>query len=99
LSISQCHEEKRRFIRLPIDVPVTIRWQDSSLTGTCRNLSGSGMLVIADRSLPMGEKVEVRIRQTSANQMPFHATAEVSRIEADEDGRTGIGLAILDIHD
>src|SRR5690625_6177808 len=42
------YSEKRQFIRLPVDVPVTIEHDGQVMTAMCRNLSGSGRLAIAD---------------------------------------------------
>lgn len=96
---AHAYSEKRQFIRLPVDVPVTIEHDGQVMTAMCRNLSGSGLLAIADCALPLGSMVEVCIRPTGEHQMPFHASAEVSRVEPEADGRVALGLAIWNIHD
>lgn len=99
LSEPKSYSEKRGFIRMKVAAPVQLRYGDRELTATCRNLSGSGLLLEIDQELPVGATVEVRIPQEGDNRVPFEATAEVNRVDATENGRFIIGLATRAIHD
>lgn len=89
------YDEKREFIRMKVDTPVTITVVDTkqSLNGFCKDLSGTGMLLSADGELPLGEAVDVSI---TSGKNPFVATAEVARVEPEND-RYIIGLKINNI--
>jgi hypothetical protein len=51
----------RRHKRLPVAVPVTLRSSAGLHEGLLLNVSGGGMLVIADLPLGEGDKVQVRL--------------------------------------
>jgi hypothetical protein len=92
------YNEKRNFIRMRIDTPVEVASGGDSFTARCRDLSGSGMLLASDRSLPLDAEVEVFINQEGENRSPFRASGRVARADASEDGFI-IGLALTAIHD
>lgn len=93
------YSEKRNFIRMRINTPVTIRHGEHDLEALCQDLSGSGLLVHARQPLPMGAEVGVHIEPQTGAQQAFIATAEVARVEPRDDGGYTIGFAIKAIHD
>lgn len=99
LSEPRSYSEKRGFIRMAVEAPIAIRCDGRELEAVCHNLSGSGLLVEAERELAPGSVVEVEIAQEGDNRIPFRATAEVNRVQATETGQFAIGLAIRNIHD
>lgn len=99
LSEPKSYREKRGFIRMAVETPVAIRCDGQDLEAVCQNLSGSGLLVQAERELPLGSVVEVEIAQEGDHRVPFRATAEVNRVTETETGQFAIGLAIHTIHD
>lgn len=99
LSEPRPYSEKRGYIRMAVEAPIAIRCDGQELDAVCRNLSGSGLLVEAERELAPGSTVEVEISQEGDNRVPFRATAEVSRVQPGEAGQFIIGLAIRNIHD
>lgn len=90
--------EKRNFIRMRINTPVRIQHGSTSFIARCKDLSGSGMLVESDQQLAIGSIVELFIEQEGDKHLPFHATAEVARVEPADKGFT-LGLFITAIQD
>lgn len=98
LSEPKPYSEKRGFIRMKVDAPIAVRCGEAEFDAVCRNLSGSGLLVEAEREVPLGSLVEVCIEQEGENRVPFRASAEVTRCEADGESWI-LGLAIKDVHE
>ncbi len=93
------YNEKRDFIRMKINSQLTIRQGGQDYQGVCRDLSGAGMSVESEQSFAVGSELEVSIAQQGETHLPFNATAEVSRVEARDEGLFSIGLSIKEIRD
>jgi len=80
-------EEKRNFIRMKVDTPVTIHVDsgDSQYQGICRDLSGGGLLVELPAALPVGTVAEVSIKSHHGHSPMLQARAVVTRVEAQPD--------------
>ena len=94
------YEEKRRYIRMRIEASVDVSTPDGRhVTGLCRNLSSSGMLLETRESVPMGASVEVKITPAHPKQSMFHASGIVTRL--DPQGQSGfvVGIHISRIFD
>lgn len=94
------YQEKRNFIRMKVDTPatVTITSEGNQHSGTCRDLSGGGMLVELDAALPVGTTVEVSIASTHGHSPMLRAEAEVTRVVAQPGAEANpclVGLEIL----
>lgn len=92
--LSRDYEEKRDFIRMQLDCQAqcTDQRTGEQFMGYARDLSGKGLCLELDRSLPPGTLLEVRIEPQKAVVPPLHAVVEVVRIEPDMSGarfRTG----------
>jgi hypothetical protein len=90
-------EEKRDFIRMQLDCQAhcTDLQSGERFTGRARDLSGKGLCLELDRSLPPGTRLEVRIEPEKAVVPPLHAVVEVVRVEPDVSGarfRTGTAI-------
>jgi hypothetical protein len=99
LSDNRAWGEKRNFIRMKINTPVNIEHAGQHFVARCKDLSGSGMLVDADRELPLGAMVRLSIEQEGEKRLPFRASAEVARVEPAGSGSFTIGLSIASIED
>ena len=95
-SIDRSYNEKRDFIRMRINSPVIICQGGKNYQGVCKDLSGAGMLVETGHAFELGDTLEVSIEQRGENQLPFKASAEVSRLEPTGD-KYLVGLAISEI--
>ena len=90
------YEEKRDFIRMEVNSPVTVRQNGVECEASCKDISTTGMLIGTDKAFSVGEQVEIYIDQEGDNCSPFDAVANVSRCKAEEDGSYTIGLSIVE---
>lgn len=88
------YSEKRDFIRMQIETPITLVQSGQTMQGVCQDLSSTGMQVLAATSLSLGDKVRVQIPSEHAELKGLDALTEVVRVEVLEDGRQSLGLAI-----
>lgn len=96
-SIDRSFDEKRNFIRMKINTPVSIHMNGRVYQGICKDLSGAGMLIETDDEFSIGDQLDVTIEQKNDNQIPFNAKVEVTRIQAGSPGTQVIGLLIKEI--
>ena len=82
--IEHNYSEKRDFIRMKLDTPVTIRCEGRESVALCRDLSASGLLLEAQSELAPGDHLELEAR--------------VVRCERLGPGRHSLGLSIVAIH-
>jgi hypothetical protein len=80
--------EKRDFLRMGVDCKVTVRLAGSGEVheGTCRNLSGNGMMFVADQDFPVGTRLEVSVIPEKALTAPLDTVIEVVRSQPLADG-------------
>lgn len=101
LFLNSAYQEKRDFIRMRVDSPVTmaIQGETEALSGICRDLSGGGMLVEVDQTLPVGTELNVTLASSHGHAPVLQATAEVARITelADEPSSSRVGLRLTEI--
>jgi len=91
--------EKRVFQRMIIDKHVTVRYDDTSLDGICRDLSANGMSIEVEKDLiPQSSQVNICLSATDTRIPPLEATAKIVRIIASSDNSTEIlGLEFLTV--
>lgn len=92
------YSEKRGFIRMniPEGTLVTLFVNGEHIQGECKNLSGSGLLVLTANALEAGSTLEAEINSTYGHSPRLRAKAQVIRSDATE-GRYASGLEILEI--
>ncbi len=89
------YSEKRDFIRMQIDTPITLSQGGQVIQGVCQDLSSTGMQVLAATQFNMGDRIRVQIPSEHAELKGLDAQTEVVRVGTSEDGRQSLGLAIL----
>ncbi|CDZ93942.1 MULTISPECIES: PilZ domain-containing protein [Pseudomonadaceae] len=89
------YSEKRDFIRMQVETVVSLTHGGQTCSGVCLDLSSTGMQVLADTSLQLGDKVQIHIPSSHSELQGLDATTEVVRVGTHEDGRQTLGLAIL----
>ncbi len=91
--------EKRNFIRMKIDTPAKVIAQsnDMTLEGVCRDLSGGGMLIEVDKTLPTGTELEITVASEHSHSPMLRAKARVSRIIGGPNDKCTLGLEILEM--
>lgn len=91
----RAYSEKRDFIRMRLEAPVTLHHAGQAIPALCLDLSSTGMHVEAKTSLSMGDKVKVHIASEHNELKGLEAETEVVRLSQLDDGRQSIGLSIL----
>ncbi len=94
------YDEKRGFMRVPVDCEVTLeRVTDGRrFMGRGKNLSASGVLFHTDEPLRPGERLDIHIEANQALRSVLDGTIEVVRVEAIGDGLSyAVGSAIKTI--
>ena len=78
--------EKRDFIRMSMDCPVTYQLLDSAnqKTGTCVNLSAKGILFHCDDHYPLGTLLKVCVSPRLTISPSFNAIVKIVRIKQHE---------------
>ncbi len=95
IHVQRNYSEKRDFIRMHLDAPVTLSQGGQSIQGVCQDLSGTGMQVLVSGSFNLGEKIRVQIPSEHAELAGLDTLTEVVRVDSHEDGRQSLGLTIL----
>ena len=82
------YDEKRDFIRVSVDCELTYRLDENSLeeTGLAQNLSGRGLMFIAEQELPVGDMLEVHITPETNVTPPLHAMVKIVRADKKRKG-------------
>jgi len=78
--------EKRDYIRMSIDCPVSYQLADSdasSKSGTCINLSAKGILFKCPDQYPEGALLDISVKPQLSISPPFNAKMKVIRVEHD----------------
>src|SRR5690606_9199259 len=89
------YSEKRDFIRMQVETAISLTHGDQSCDGVCLDLSSTGMQVLAETALQLGDRVQVHIPSPHSELKGLDAETEVVRVAEHEDGRQALGLAIL----
>jgi len=80
---SRDYQEKRDFIRMSMNCPLTYQSVDSynQKTGTCVNLSAKGILFQSDDQYPLGTMLKVNVMPKLAISPPFSAIIKLLRVQ------------------
>lgn len=93
--LSRAYSEKRDYIRMRMNAPVTIQHAGLEIAATCRDLSSTGMQVELRAQLSLGAFVTVHIPSEHNALRSLDAEAEVVRVQDLGEGQQMLGLAIL----
>ncbi|MDH5191479.1 MAG: PilZ domain-containing protein [Gammaproteobacteria bacterium] len=93
------HGENRDYIRMTVDCQVSWRkiGTEEVHIGNTKNLSGKGILFLAEQEIPIGTVLEVNVSPENDVTPPLDATVEVVRIEIIEPGKYEIGCLIQEL--
>ncbi len=92
------YSEKRDYIRMRLEAPVTLHHGGRELPALCLDLSSTGMQLEAECSLSLGDKVNVHIASEHNQLNGLDAEAEVVRVTDLSGGRQALGLAIISMN-
>jgi hypothetical protein len=93
--IDRIYSEKRDYIRMQMEAPVTLHHDGQETQARCLDLSSTGMQVEATSNLAMGQLVRVHISSDHDKLSDLNAHTEVVRVIDLGDGRQSLGLTIL----
>ena len=89
------YSEKRDYIRMRLEAPVTLHHDGKEFPALCLDLSSTGMQLEAESAVKMGDKVRIHIASDHNELRGLDAQAKVVRVSAMDGGRQALGLAII----
>lgn len=93
--MSRDYDEKRDFMRMCMDCPMSFTRQDGSRhEAMARDLSGSGAGFVTDQILAPGEILTIQLTPQQAVVLPLQAEVEVVRVDARVNGTYEVGVNI-----
>jgi|SRR5690606_33467271 len=95
MSIDRTYDEKRNFIRMRIDSDALIRVGDTIHDALCIDLSSDGMQIKTETALENGQEIEVEILSQHSQLSSLKATAQILRVQVNDEGQYLLGLRIL----
>src|SRR5690606_22076988 len=95
----RAYSEKRDFIRMRLEAPVTLVHDGQQIPALCLDLSSNGMQVEAATRLAIGDRIGVHIPSEHDQLADLNVEAEVVRALDLEDGRQSLGLSVLSMLD
>ena len=96
VAMSREYEEKRTFMRMTVECPVTFEVVGSGepLQGTARDLSAIGMLIDSSQSVEVGAQVEMTMAPKNSLVPPLRARGTVLRVTPNGERSYEIGVEI-----
>lgn len=94
--MSRDFEEKRDFIRMCIDGPMSFTRRGETMvhTATAKDLSGGGLRFVCAVPLAEGELLEVAVVPGTTTVPPLRAEVQVVRVDEQGTGTYDVGAAI-----
>jgi len=93
--------EKRDFIRMKVNTPANISIEEEGRTtkGICNDLSGSGMLLTIDQTLPIDSELLVTLSPENGDGPALQAKCTIARLQPAANNKCLLGLEIQEIID
>jgi len=80
------NNERRAFHRMAIEAPVIVTADDIEITGTCKDLSSTGMLVqLPESNITAGMNIKLLLTTDNQRFPPLDVKAKVLRVNAKGD--------------
>lgn len=84
------YTEKRSYKRVKVECNIHYKMLDSDVeeeeVGQLENISGRGMMFIAERGVPLSAELEIRVEPGNDLTPPLHARVQVVRMEKQRKG-------------
>ncbi len=91
------YSEKRDFHRMQVDAAIDIsNSQGEVFRGTCRDLSATGMQILVQRPVAVGEELTAVLHSNDPQIPPLEMVCEVLRCEQEKEGYL-LGTAINEV--
>lgn len=90
MTMTTDYAEKRGYRRVSVECDISYKMLDSSVeeeeVGRVANLSGRGLMFIAERGVPLNSELEIRIAPGNSLTPPLRARVKVVRMEKQRRG-------------
>lgn len=93
------YSEKRDFMRMAVECPMTFSIQGESAvySATARDLSASGLLILCQHEVDEGSLLVVSVKPEQSIVPPLQALCEVMRVSSSAPGQYELGVKINEI--
>lgn len=96
MNLSNAYEEKRNFIRMRVETPLTLTLDDRTLNCVCVDLSGTGMCIESKDALQIGDEAVAFLPSYQNKFAPLNACIRINR--AMKDGENFVyGAEIIEL--
>jgi len=85
MSLANAYEEKRDFIRMRVDSPLTLKFEDRTIECICVDLSGTGMCIETKEVLNVGDEARAFIPSYQNQFAPLNAKIRINRRREETD--------------
>ncbi len=85
MNLATAYEEKRDFIRMRVESPVTLTLGDRALECVCLDLSGTGMCIEMKEKLNIGDEAVAFLPSYQNKFAPLNACIRIRRVMEDGD--------------
>lgn len=96
-NIIRDYSEKRDFIRMKVDTKITLRNGSKNITGICRDLSGTGMLIEVEEAVTEGSELQTSLPSNNEAFPSLEAVVKIVRCKEEENGKYLLGTEILKV--
>lgn len=79
MNLSTAYEEKRNFIRMKMDSPLSLTLSDRTIEGVCIDLSGTGMCIEVTDELKLGDQAVAHLPSQQGQISSFNAIIRINR--------------------
>jgi len=79
MSLANAYEEKRDFIRMRVESPLTLKLPDKTIECLCVDLSGTGMCIETKEKLNIGDEVDAFLPSYQNQFAPLSAKIRINR--------------------
>ena len=85
MNLAAAYEEKRDYIRMRVETPLTLTLDNRTISCKCVDLSGTGMCIESSETLAVGDEAEAFLPSYLNQFEPLNACIRIKRIMEDGD--------------
>lgn len=85
MNLAAAYDEKRDFIRMRVETPLTLTLDNRTISCKCVDLSGTGMCIETDETLSIGDEAVAYLPSLQNQFEPLNACIRIKRIMEDGD--------------
>ncbi|EAT11797.1 PilZ domain-containing protein [Bermanella marisrubri] len=96
MNLANAYEEKRDFIRMRVESPITLTIKDRQCQCICADLSGTGMCIETKEILDIDDEIEAFLPSYQNKFAPLHALIRIRRVLKTKD-QYSYGAEIIEL--